>query len=774
MHESISKNNQTQIQAAGPRYTPGIDPSAPNIEISELTDAIASLTLSSLIRDRFNEASKEINKVCSDYASSIGKIFAKSADSPQKLSASLQDLSKVGPANIHVKKHEVVSSLSAVRKIITPLIAQAHADVRNTKEGEQEHIRAQGVLNCLKSLDNSLDPLETFFNSEAARMLTQNVLFVLGQWGTGKTHFLCDVTTGRMRNGKATVLILGHRLPRTTPSIDQFLASEKISDNWTDLLKYLDQEGAKTGERSLLLIDAINEGPHDLLKVELPKLIESMNSFPSVGLVLTCRIPFQNLILDKKLFDEIPSIEHVGFSESEFTAQKEFFHFYGIPFPEMPLLSEEFSRPLFLKTVCESLKDLSQGKRQSNFDGITSGQVGFTKILEDFFKRVGGPIEKKLGLQGLTCWRFCKEPLAEKMALKLQNFLTKKDCIDVVESLVDKSKSNQFLEELIFSGLLVTDVDPNTNTEIIRLPYERFSDHIIARHLLRKPYFDNSSVQSIKDSFKVSSHLGRIFSVDKYKRAFAFPGLAEAIMLEFPLRVTKALGDDLRELVFYLPKESALVNPSFEIFLNGLYWRPRSSFCKQTAEMISILLDSDVNEVYYRTLDTIISLSTKKNHPVSSKKLFAFLTSMKLPDRDLYWSEFLRKHQDRSSLRKILDWILRTNPQSLDLEITENFIRILCLCLTTTDRRLRDESTRALVILGKVNLNLLFEVALEMLKFNDPYVSERALCACYGASMARVAHLKKEEIESIGKFLNKLNKRIAQEKIGISAKHALS
>ena len=44
--------------------------------------------------------------------------------------------------------------------------------------------------------------------SSAFKALATPLLLMTGEWGTGKTHLLCDVTQDRIRRGQATVLIL--------------------------------------------------------------------------------------------------------------------------------------------------------------------------------------------------------------------------------------------------------------------------------------------------------------------------------------------------------------------------------------------------------------------------------------------------------------------------------------------------------------------------------------------------------------------------------------
>ena len=56
--------------------------------------------------------------------------------------------------------------------------------------------------------------------------------------------------------------------------------------------------------------------------------------------------------------------------------------------------------------------------------------------------------------------------------------------------------------------------------------------------------------------------------------------------------------------------------------------------------------------------------------------------------------------------------------------------------LTSTVRLLRDHATRALYWFGCKDPNALFDLTLDSLAINDPYVPERMVAACYGVAMS--------------------------------------
>ena len=76
-----------------------------------------------------------------------------------------------------------------------------------------------------------------------------------------------------------------------------------------------------------LLIDGIDEGDRSAWKKSLPALAHRLGEYANIGLVLSCRRPFEKQIVTtaaSKLFVEA---EHLGFEENEFDAQVKFFDY---------------------------------------------------------------------------------------------------------------------------------------------------------------------------------------------------------------------------------------------------------------------------------------------------------------------------------------------------------------------------------------------------------------------------------------------------------------
>lgn len=521
-----------------------------------------------------------------------------------------------------------------------------------------------------------------------------------------------------------------------------------------------------------MVVDGINEGDREKWKAAVITLFDKVSKLQHVGLVLSCRSPFQHLIFNKKTLSRYKILFHQGFNEIEFEAQEEFFKYYKIPFPEVPLLSDEFSRPLTLKLICKALENLTVSKKKSTFPGIASGQKGMAYILEKYIQDLGGPIEKIFKLPGKFCWTFLKgtrktkdgleDGIAVRMARDQKEVLSHDEVLEVILNTTQwtsKEDAPKFLKAVVHSGILFEHYiwTENGYVDAVKLPYQKFSDHIIARHLLDH-YLSNKSVAAIKRSFNANKPLGKIFEISQHGHEYEMPNWAEALMIEFPERIKK-FNLDNREVIYYLPRNKRFVNPSLEPFLNSLLWRPPSSFCRGTDSIVSQLLERDQN-IRNRVLDTLLALAVKKNHPYKAQKLDRFLFKKTMPERDLQWSEFLRTSYGTNTPYKIISWSKTAANQGVSKSVAENCITILMWFLTSVSKSQRDSATEAIIKLGFLYPDLVFKQTLYSLTINDSYISERMLSASYGIAMNKWAENRKKFREPFLSFSKELVKEM--------------
>jgi hypothetical protein len=650
-----------------------------------------------------------------------------------------------------------------------------------SEKSKRELLRLENDSMKLRSAVNSC---VSFVSSPAFKSLVDNRVLLLGEWGTGKTHLLCDITQKRLSRELPTLFILAQDIPARENPLEAIAREKGLASSGLELVERLSALGEDVNQRALLIIDGINEGDRAAWRQYITAIADQVATKQFVGLVLSCRSPFQETILTDRSAKLYVHAVHHGFAEVEFEAHIEYFHYYGIPAPGIPLLTPEFSRPLFLKLLCKSIRELRARDQKKAVRDIAAGQKGMTHVLENFVKTVGRGPEEDFGLDLGTCWRLMKgqpslgEPgLAGLMADELSDFTARTTCRSLIRDLTGLSEddSEDFLRALLHEGLLIETVrwDDGGYYEVVQFPYQRFGDHLICRHLLEE-HLTGRDQEGVKRCFYRNRPLGRIFEIAEHGPRFKEPGLAAALMVEFPERVKRRVPEEERELLFYLPKRVLLLNPVRDAFLESLAWRTPDTCSGQTDRVITRLLNDFDENTRDMAFEVLLNLATRPRHKFSVNYLEGYLKRLDLKDRDLTWSEYLRFAPDDSVVYRLLEWVERSWGEKTDEEYVRLLLVTSSLLLTTTVRRLRDRATRALFLLGWTQPALLFEHAMKSLDWNDPYVPERMLAASYGVVMCRWADDEAKDLrEALPGFAREIVDKLFLPGAGGLAHHTL-
>lgn len=787
---ALTALSKDQIRQAGQRYTPGIDPQAPNLRIESLFTAIENVACGAgalarfqTVLDAFSEAwgrakhcsqrpdalQAQADDACAFLSPMMDRLRARDAGAGKEWSDRLADIESALLADMEYWRAEEAKLPPADKD-------GGYSSARNTIRGNMNDIGR-----CLAIVRDEKE----YIQSPAFKVLFDPQLLVSGEWGTGKTHLLCDVTQDRIARSQATILVLaknfeGNVVAEICSRIEAGRSAVEIFDRLEELVN-------ETTERVVVILDGVNEGRRCEWREAVNTLQTLVEDRSNIGLIVTCRTPFETIAIDQKSLDKFHKVIHLGFDDQEFDAQAAFFQYYNLPLPEVPLLDREFSRPLTLKLICLSLQNLTGKKLAQGFAGIASGQKGMTYVLESFVKGVGKPIEHEYGLKANGCWELLKgnnqiadgklAGLAPCMAANLRGYVRPSEADRIIAAnypALRPAQRRQLLDELRTNGLIEEDAvwyASNSGFKarvVFRLPYQRFSDHIVARHLL-KTYLDVSSDITIKRSFTSKSPLARIFRMsNRYQREYAEPGWAQALITEFPERVGKRLPSKQRELFFVLPKRAQNLNAYFDPFIEGMFWRDPAAFTEGTRAIINQYLNAG-SKAWERMVDALAAVSTKPKHPYHARLLYDFLANYPMPDRDLQWSEYLRRRYASPTIHRLLTWAEKFNAADMTQHSAAELVVLLSLILTTVVRSDRDLATKALVLIGERFPEVLFTHVETSLTFNDPYVPERMLAAAYGTTLSLV---DSELAPTFRPLLGDLAKILYRNMFGPSAHYA--
>jgi len=248
----------------------------------------------------------------------------------------------------------------------------------------------RGELRSLQEFFSSLNNFKNFIHSTTAKLANYPILLLDGEQGVGKSHLIADVVRERNSEGRVNLLILGQHLVTDEDPWTQIFKKLNIGCKVDEFLGAIDSMAEITGERFIIFIDALNEGRGKYFWPDnIRSFIKKINKYEWLGLVISIRTSYKELIFPKNQLPEELAIQHThyGFRGVEYEAVKLFFETYKIDLPNVPLLHPEFQKPLFLKLFCDGLSKSGNSK-------IPDGLQGITSIIDFYIQSVNSTLSK--------------------------------------------------------------------------------------------------------------------------------------------------------------------------------------------------------------------------------------------------------------------------------------------------------------------------------------------------------------------------------------------
>ena len=575
----------------------------------------------------------------------------------------------------------------------------------------------------LRELAAKLVELSEFAGSSEALLFNLPALLVVGSAGTGKTHLLCDVAKRRTGNELPTVLLLGKHFTQQEPWL-QIMRQLGLPCTRDEFLGALEAAAQARDARALIFIDALNEGEgNKIWHNYLPGMLTTLRRFPWIGIALTVRTSYEDVVIPKDLVPQKMIREtHPGFAEHEYQATQTFFDHFGIERPAVPLLVPEFQNPLFLILFCEGLENRRLTK-------IPPGLQGITAIFEFFVASINEKLSRPDQLDfdhKLQIIQQAISKLAEAMAQKGYIWLPRDEAQTIVNSVLPRNGYEKSLfKQMISEGLLSEDrfwVGDDERRECVSFSYERFTDHLIAKNLLDK-YLNTTCPL---ESFLPDQPLGSLIKDEQ--ASWLNRGLVEALSIQLPERIGKELGELVPNAKDY--------RSAREAFVESLVWRDYKAITGATLQYINehVIRFDDTHEQFLNALLTVTQIPT---HPYNARFLHMQLMRHELADRDAWWSIFLHyQYGQHSAVDRLVEWAWFAEDKK---HVSDDSVMVCAIALawflTTSNRFLRDRATKALVSLLRDRIHILGDVIKEFLNVNDPYVSERLYAVAYGCAM---------------------------------------
>ncbi len=580
----------------------------------------------------------------------------------------------------------------------------------------------------------AVDTLLEWLGSTVGRSFRGRVYFLTGEAGSGKTHLLLDATRRALDSGRAAVFLTAAQFGRGNlwASVADQLGLEPVGAEV--LLSAMDAAGEAAsvrGSRFVIFIDALNETtPSDFWRVNLPMLRATVAAYPHVAIAVSCRDTYVDLVLEGSEGSHYIRRSHPGFAEREIEATQRYFAHYKLEAPRIPLLTPEFTLPLFLRLYCESL---SQEDRRPAPDG----HQGRVAIFERYLAAKLATVARRYRPSATSAYelgaatvqvRTVVDALLDELSRLGRESMSVTNAEQVAQGSlgpagVDVTRVLGLLQE---EGVLTRErlyLGDGEIGEGIRIVFQAFSDFLLLKRRL------SLSEDPLRDA-----------AVNSWLTTDCSWGVLEAATIVFPelhgVEVPDLLGIELADAPSELEKDGwerhhrAL--QLYRSLAKSLPYRRSDSISPRTIDLLNQAQACLTREEFYQVLFMLAPLPGSR---LNGDRLHRYLTRRRMPqrDRDFGFATYHALSDASSPAARLARWAAAGPYLSYDPEVIELACIPLCWLLSSPNRFMRDWVTKALVQLLRGHLDVMRTLFERFWTVDDPYVVQRMNQIAYGA-----------------------------------------
>lgn len=593
---------------------------------------------------------------------------------------------------------------------------------------------------------------------EELSVLKSNEIHISGDASKGKTHISVNIIKEHLERKKPAIFIFGKNLKTNSPLKVQLKDILDLPADWSfsDFLSVLNISGRINNTKAILLIDGLNEAIYwkSVWGDNLEELINEIKTkFPNILIITTFRTSYKRELFSKGYFNyseyyNSKEIQVNGFSHYNVNeAIDKYFKHYNIKLENHSGALNSFSEPLYLKIFCETKKGLTVSfQNEDLFD-----------VFDEYLIKCNQNITLKLNYELKFNKKFSINILEKISNLLWENSSREIDFDFAINNIITQEQLLVFEKEdlLIFRDW--------NNVEVITFTYDLLSGYLIAKKII--------------DEIITVDDIKSLLLSEKFKKELlireTFHPLFNDILRCFCVLAIKRFGLDFYEL-----GENKILD---EYILNSIFEVNRNTIIKNKEFAVNIIHENFKNIKKHNLIYSLFeSTYLDSQHPLNIHLLSDLLFDMKVSDRDLSWSEYNRMNNgsyDRGYKNFIKGFqIACESKKVLKTDKVHLAAKKVMWLLTSTNRELRDLSTRALYYYGRKCPNQFLELVEYSLSINDPYVWERTLASLYGAVLAKHNDLKDTDFKEIilPLIVDKLYKLIFKEDAPFSTTHILA
>jgi hypothetical protein len=542
---------------------------------------------------------------------------------------------------------------------------------------------------------------------------TTNELHVRGDAGYGKSHTLIRTFDKQSSIGLPSLFIHAEDIHSVydIPKVFGFPSSYSIDE----FFGIMSVAGKVYGSKVVICIDGLNETKDcdRVWKNEIPKLVSKLqNKYSNVVLVTSFRTSYQNDLFYDEYFSKTEYSNIVflhGFNNLTEEAINAYFEHYKIKLQNPSRQLDVFDHPLYLRIFCETKNPERQ--KEVSIERVSKDDI--FGVFDEYINLANNRITAQLNKKGRYNKNYSRLKI-NYLAKKIWQTHSRSVDYSELEDTIIRDELEYFEGEdlLIFR-------DKVNGIETLSFPYDLMAGYIIARSVFADYTTKDEVIAFIcSDDFK-----NNVLGANRHDLYDDILRCSIVILLkEHDLLLSDHIADNT--IATYCIRAIFEIEKSFIVGKENIL------------QLVNDYLSRAKRNDAWMVLNLSHTSMLDEGHPFNFSFWDSKLKDKSIVDRDLLWSEYIRTG-DNGFSRNIVESIYRhykegreTTPRSVNGCLYVSWV------LTTTDRKLRDEATRALYWAGRKDPALLYRLLKDSLEINDVYVPERLSAALYGVAMA--------------------------------------
>ena len=700
--------NNKSIADLGVRYTPELNV---ELDIAKIFDGL-------LRNSRFNDlfytsldnlliACDKVLKSCKDLTT-----FNESISSNMGKLVNAFDIKNLNhcPLQIPIQQYcNIISDFSDCCDGIMNYYIEEEGKIQKELNEHRFYHKYGSEIHYVRGLQETLYTFSQFINSATCKLANTPILLLEGDAGVGKSHLFADVV--KRADGTTAFLLLGQYFTSQDSPWTQIKRICDINCSEDEFWGSLNAKAESEQRRIVLFIDAANEGSgKSFWKNYINGFITTIAKYEWLGLAISVRSTYTKLLFPKDSVNRFIRYKHEGFGEKEGEAIHIYFKAYDIPLPDTPILQTEFQNPLFLKLFCIG--------QQNNRNRIGVSHINhLDAIIKNYISGIENQLADRLDYNAsLQIVEKAINTLIDYMVVNNKTIITYEQAYLELDTICTRYHiNNSLLEELISEGIFIKNA--YNEIEYVYFAYERLGDYLTAKHLLEKANnIDNAFIEG-----------GELFN---YVRDIYACTSNQGLIDAFSILVPTLTGREFFEFIPHVKDYHAIA----ESFINSMLWRQVEQMSDEVRTYLMSINDRGLHQLFW---NTCLSISTIPNHAFNANFLHQHLSKFTLADRDCWWIPFLKfQCLYDSPAKTLINWAWSFEDIS---HISNESVKLTAITLSwflaSTNRSLRDSSTKALICLLKRRIGVLIDVLRLFENVNDPYIYERLYAVAFGCAV---------------------------------------